>query len=74
MFDVCTGMATSVLDLAIAIGDVVGRRPEVDHVEARPGDIRTSIGDPRRAAARPELAAKVPIANGLRTTSKRLVG
>jgi UDP-glucose 4-epimerase len=74
VLNVCTGMATSVLDLASAIGDVVGRSPQVSHVEARPGDIRTSIGDPARAAEKLGLRAKMPLLDGLRMTLKSLVG
>ena len=44
-FNVCTGQATSVLDLAHVIGDLAGKRPEIAHLPARAGEIRHSLGD-----------------------------
>lgn len=42
--NVCTGRATSVCELIDALGEVVGRRPEVRFEPSRGGDIQDSVG------------------------------
>jgi UDP-glucose 4-epimerase len=49
-FNVGTGVECSVLDLAAAIGAAAGRRPELRHAEARPGELGRSALDAGRAA------------------------
>jgi UDP-glucose 4-epimerase len=51
IFNVCTGQATSVKDLATRLETVFGRSVERIHGPARIGDIRISIGDPARGDA-----------------------
>lgn len=68
IYNVCTGLATSVLDLAAAIGRVAGRMPQLRHGPARPGDIRRSVGDPAAAATALGVAAQVTLDTGLRPT------
>lgn len=51
VFNVCTGRATSVCELARTLGRLVHRRPEIRHATAREGDIRHSRGAPGAAEA-----------------------
>ncbi|HEY7578247.1 MAG TPA: NAD-dependent epimerase/dehydratase family protein [Acetobacteraceae bacterium] len=46
VFNVCTGVETSVLDLGRAIADVAGRPLHIQHRPARAGEIRRSSGAP----------------------------
>ena len=61
VLNVCTGRATSVLDLAQALGTLHGR-------PARIADIRRSLGDPARAVATLGLRAGVALEEGLART------
>lgn len=58
-FNIATGVERSVLELAEAVGRVVGRKPELQMEAARPGEILRSALDIRKAAAalgwRPEV-------------------
>jgi UDP-glucose 4-epimerase len=51
IFNVCTGQATTINDLAARLETVFGRGVERIHGPARVGDIRISIGDPARGDA-----------------------
>jgi UDP-glucose 4-epimerase len=59
-FNIATGTERSVLELAEAVGRVVGRRPELRMEAARPGEILRSALDVRKAGQvlgwRPEVA------------------
>ena len=68
IFNVCTGRATSVLQLAETIGSIVGNRPDIVHRPPREGDIRVSIGNPAAATAAFGLAADTAMPAGLRLT------
>lgn len=68
VLNVCTGQATSVLDLAHALGRLHGRPPRLVHGPARTGDIRYSLGDPARAIATLGLRAAVALDEGLART------
>jgi UDP-glucose 4-epimerase len=68
VFNVCTGRATSVLDLAQVLGALLGRPPRIAHAPARAGDIRHSLGDPAAARAALGVAAETGIAAGLGAT------
>jgi UDP-glucose 4-epimerase len=49
VLNVCTGRATSILDLAQAIATVHGAKADIRFEPARAGDIRASLGDPALA-------------------------
>jgi len=68
VFNVCTGQATSILDLARLMGEVTGREVPLCHAAARTGDIRSSVGDPAAARAALGLCATVPLREGLLST------
>ncbi len=51
VFNVCTGRATSVLDLAHVVAEACGTEPRITHLPPRLGEIRHSLGDPARVRA-----------------------
>jgi UDP-glucose 4-epimerase len=55
--NVCTGEGTTILALAKLLADIAGVRAEIRHAPARAGDVRISIGDPRRLA---EVYGRLP--------------
>jgi UDP-glucose 4-epimerase len=63
--NVCTGVETSIAELAKLVGQVAGRAPDITSGPARAGDIRRSVGDPAAARARLGVAAEVRLADGL---------
>ena len=67
MFNVCTGLATSVVELAHIIGNLSGKQSDVRHLPPRAGEIRRSLGDP--SAMRPALGLgeMVKLRDGLMT-------
>lgn len=68
--NVCTGLGTSVLQLAEHLAQASGRTADIRHGPARPGDIRRSIGDATHATNTLGLSATIGLPEGLR----RLVG
>ncbi len=65
VFNVCTGAAISVLDLAGTIAGLTGREPEIRFQPARAGDILASTGSPQAARGALGLTAVMPLRNGL---------
>jgi UDP-glucose 4-epimerase len=51
VFNVCTGIATSVLELAHTIADLTGTRLQARHVAPRAGEIRHSTGSATQSRA-----------------------
>jgi UDP-glucose 4-epimerase len=72
VFNVCTGRATSILDLAATIAAIAGSRAKVAHLQTRPGDIRESIGDPTLAIDALGLSAETMVRDGLRSTLEHI--
>ncbi len=68
VFNVCTGRATSVAELAGAIARTLGVTPEIGFGPARPGDIRASLGDPSAARAALGFIAGTRLPDGLART------
>jgi UDP-glucose 4-epimerase len=68
VLNVCTGKATSVATLALAMGNLIGCRPEINYSPARAGDIKVSVGDPTKAIAALGVAATYSLVDGLRAT------
>jgi UDP-glucose 4-epimerase len=65
--NVCTGRATSLLDLLAALAQAGGFPPPVPTLgPARAGDIRHSLGSPDRAREKLGFAARDDLATGLR--------
>jgi UDP-glucose 4-epimerase len=65
VMNVCTGRGTTILELSHTIGQIVGHPPEIAFAPPREGDIRTSLGDPRRARALLGIAADTSLRDGL---------
>ncbi len=70
--NVCTGQATSVLDLAHILSALQGNGGTVSHGPARLGDIRQSLGDPAKAIALLGVAAETALRDGLGLTLRSL--
>ncbi len=70
VFNICTGRATTLLDLLATLGHLHRTEPQVTHAPPRTGDIRHSLGDPSRAKAALGVQASVTLGTGL----KRLLG
>jgi UDP-glucose 4-epimerase len=68
VLNVCTGRATSVLELAAILARLLGRPLTVTHGPRRPGDIARSLGDPTRATAALGIAAATRLEEGLAAT------
>jgi len=68
VFNICTGRATSIVELAGIIAKIAGRVPRIRHGAARTGDIKASVGDPTAAYQALGLRATTLIADGLRKT------
>ncbi len=66
VFNLCTGIETTLLGLAAEIDNVAGRgATPVIHAPARAGDIRMSLGDPAAAAQALGFTAQTDVATGL---------
>lgn len=68
IFNVCTGIGTSIRDLAMLMAKLYGRTPIIAHGPERVGDIRTSVGDPALAARALGFAAATTLSDGLKET------
>lgn len=64
-FNVCTGQGTTIVKLAETLGSVLGVAPVLRFEPPRPGDIRTSIGDPARAGRALGATARLSLREGL---------
>jgi UDP-glucose 4-epimerase len=65
VLNLCTGRATSVLELARTIAGLCGVAPAIRHGPARPGEIRHSVGSAERARAVLGLGPPRGLAEGL---------
>ncbi len=68
VFNVCTGRATSVLDLAALLAELSGVTLKLRHQPARPGEIRHSVGAPQRARSVLRLGEPTPMRAALGQT------
>ncbi|MBK8175966.1 MAG: NAD-dependent epimerase/dehydratase family protein [Rhodospirillales bacterium] len=68
VFNVCTGVPTSIVTLAATLARLCERPHAVRFYPARAGDIPSSFGCPERAAAALGVRAAVTLADGLKTT------
>ena len=65
VFNVCTGTATSVLELAHTIADLAGTQLDARHRPPRAGEIRHSTGSPAMSRSILGLAEPVSLRHGL---------
>lgn len=68
VLNVCTGVATSVNQLAHMIADVAEKPLHLSHAPARSGDIRASLGDTTQAKHLLGIGAQTPLKEGLKAT------
>jgi UDP-glucose 4-epimerase len=68
VFNVCTGIGTSVGELAQAVAGLCGRPARLAIRPARDGEIRHSVGDPSSGRLALDLGAATPISAGLAAT------
>ena len=68
VFNVCTGRATSIAELARTIAQIAGREARIHYHPPRIGDIKASVGDPSAASRAFGIRATTRIADGLRRT------
>lgn len=67
VFNVCTGEATTIYQVARLLGNAVGRRdiePTITHTQ-RPGDIRHCTGDPTKAMRELGFKAQTTVEDGM---------
>jgi UDP-glucose 4-epimerase len=65
VFNVCTGIAVSVLDLARTIAELIGTGLDATHKPPRAGEIRHSTGSPALSRATLTLPEPVTLRSGL---------
>lgn len=68
VLNVCTGRATTIGTLAQTVARLCEVTPRIDHAASRTGEIRTSLGDPRRLADRLGVIAATKLPDGLART------
>jgi UDP-N-acetylglucosamine/UDP-N-acetyl-alpha-D-glucosaminouronate 4-epimerase len=74
IFNVACGTRHSLLAVADAIGDFIGRRPERRHVAPRAGDVRHTLADITKAERLLGYNPAVDFATGMRRTCEYFVG
>ena len=72
VFNVCTGVPTSVNQLASILETVTGKSLKVKHGPARLGDIRSNYGDPAKAKKNLGFRASVDLTEGLQKLYEEL--
>jgi UDP-glucose 4-epimerase len=72
VFNVCTGEATSVADLARVIGELARKNPDAKRLPPRAGEIRHSLGDPSAMRRALGLGRMVNLRDGLATVLAHL--
>ena len=65
VFNVCTGVPTSINQLAFTLKTITGKNPKVKYGPPRLGDIRSSYGDPAKAKENLGFRANVDLTEGL---------
>jgi UDP-glucose 4-epimerase len=68
VYNVGTGVETSIAELHELCGRLSGRGGAPEHVDPRPGDVRRSVIDPGRAGRELGWAAELDLEQGLRET------
>ncbi len=65
VFNVCTGVPTSINQLVDALKKVTGKKISVTHGPPRLGDIRSSYGNPSKAIEQLKFRSKIDLFHGL---------
>jgi UDP-glucose 4-epimerase len=66
VFNVCSGISTSMIDLVTALGSVLGVKVATERAPSRIGDISHSVGSTAKLRAALGLGLPSPLADGLR--------
>jgi UDP-glucose 4-epimerase len=74
IFNISGGTPTSVNELAVAIGRLLGKPVERRYLPARPGDLRNSWADVSEARSLLGFEPQVELEEGLRRTADHLLG
>lgn len=65
IYNLCTGQATSILELVEYLERITGKKAQLTHLPARPGEIQFSLGNPQKAYQKLGLKATTSIQQGL---------
>lgn len=68
VYNVCTGRPTTVVEVARTIAAILDIEPEIRFAPARAGDIKVSLGNPRKSATDLNTVARTPLHAGLALT------
>jgi len=68
IFNICTGVETSLLDLLDVLYELVPHAPQPEFAAPRAGDIYRSVGSPKKAANVMGFHAEVSLVDGLEET------
>lgn len=68
VYNICTGVGTSIVELARIIAGLCGVTPDIIYRDPRPGDVRLSVGAPARAEKRFAFKAEMSLKDGLMIT------
>jgi UDP-glucose 4-epimerase len=68
VYNICTGRATSLLQLTDVISVILNTSAKIEHGPSRLGDVRESFGDPSRARAELGFEARTDLRVGLIAT------
>ncbi|MFO1036099.1 MAG: NAD-dependent epimerase/dehydratase family protein [Geminicoccaceae bacterium] len=68
VYNVCTGRPTTVLDVAQTIAGILDIEADIRFAPARAGDIKVSMGCPRKSAKELSVTARTPLHEGLALT------
>ena len=72
VYNICTGIQTSIVELSHVIAEIYGVDAEVVYEKARVGDVMHSLGDNRKSVAKFNYAPQTSIRQGLEKTVKLL--
>ena len=68
VYNVCTGKATSILEIAHIIGELCGYKPDLNFRPARAGEVAHSQGHPGRMKTKLNTVSSVSLRSGLEET------
>lgn len=68
IYNVCSGQATSILDLIAALSQAVGTPMNIAFAASRAGEIQVSLGDPEAAAHELGFRSSTNLVTGLAET------
>jgi UDP-glucose 4-epimerase len=73
VLNVCTGRQTSIRTLATVVSQLLGKKARWTYQPERPGEIRTSVGDPTRARQVLGFSAQTSLESGLAATLQSIM-